>query len=422
MVRFVCLATGSDWRRVLLARGPLLLRRLRSRVSRCRSCVAIPAPVVLGPLARSLARSSRRRSLLASLPPVSRRAMLIPPLNWGLVEKGLSRSSVPLSLNFDFLTAQRIKTIVWMRDEGGSGGAAAAADAAFVAFVQSNHMDLIQLGGTKTEEDDEDEDDNEAADAQSRDAAVAAKEGSAAANPPITKQPSATNIASVGASVASTAGSWKPTSESLVLQALRVILDPRAYPLHLVCSGSGRHRTGVVVGCFRKLQRWALSSIFAEYRRYAGSSGLRGADDLGNALVMNEQFIELFDIELLQPEMDSKGISKHLKSIHVPSAAAQTTQTATAGQAQSTAKDELAQQQRRLHAGVQSQIAAAAAAAAASSTRALMPAAVPALAHALAAPSAATPAAAAATAATLAPPPRPAAAATASTEHPTAVQ
>ena len=32
----------------------------------------------------------------------------------------------------------------------------------------------------------------------------------------------------------------------------------------------GRHRSGTVVGCYRKLQRWALSSIFEEYRRYAG--------------------------------------------------------------------------------------------------------------------------------------------------------
>ena len=32
----------------------------------------------------------------------------------------------------------------------------------------------------------------------------------------------------------------------------------------------GRHRSGTVVGCYRKLQRWALSSILEEYRRYAG--------------------------------------------------------------------------------------------------------------------------------------------------------
>lgn len=363
-----------------------------------------------------LARFDSIRSLCSLLSLVS---MLIPPLNWGLVEKGLSRSAVPLALNFDFLTQQRIKTIVWLRDEGGNNGpAAAAADAAFVAFVNANNIELIQLGGTKTGEDDDD-DDEAAAEQQIRDAAVAAAIGpkdaaasaATAANPPMTKQPSSTSIAaSAAASVAS--GSWKPTSEALVLQALRLVLDPRAYPLHLVCSGTGRHRTGVVVGCFRKLQRWALSSIFAEYRRYAGSTGLRGADDVGNQMVMNEQFIELFDIELLQPEMESKGNSKHLKTIHVPVAAATAT-FASFAQSQSASKDDfVAQQQRRLHAGVQSQIAAAAAAAAASSARAIAAASAvtPSPAPAVAAPTATSAPAATAAAASLAPAPRPSAA------------
>lgn len=29
--------------------------------------------------------------------------------------------------------------------------------------------------------------------------------------------------------------------------------------------------SGTVIGCLRKLQRWNLTSIFEEYRRYAGS-------------------------------------------------------------------------------------------------------------------------------------------------------
>jgi hypothetical protein len=33
----------------------------------------------------------------------------------------------------------------------------------------------------------------------------------------------------------------------------------------------GRHRTGTLIGCLRKLQRWALSSILEEYRRHAGA-------------------------------------------------------------------------------------------------------------------------------------------------------
>lgn len=44
-----------------------------------------------------------------------------------------------------------------------------------------------------------------------------------------------------------------------------------------------------MVGCYRKLQRWALSSILEEYRRYAGMK----------VRVLNEQFIELFDTDLV---------------------------------------------------------------------------------------------------------------------------
>ena len=49
------------------------------------------------------------------------------------------------------------------------------------------------------------------------------------------------------------------------------------------------YRTGTVIGCLRKLQHWNLSAILEEYRRYAGPK----------VRVMNEQFIELFDEELV---------------------------------------------------------------------------------------------------------------------------
>lgn len=78
----------------------------------------------------------------------------------------------------------------------------------------------------------------------------------------------------------------------------------------------GRHRTGVVVGVLRKLQRWNLVSILEEsvpprrrllnpfadpahpayfshsnrYRRYAGPK----------VRVNNEQFIELFGVEMIR--------------------------------------------------------------------------------------------------------------------------
>ncbi|KAJ5072004.1 tyrosine-protein phosphatase oca1-related [Anaeramoeba ignava] len=45
-----------------------------------------------------------------------------------------------------------------------------------------------------------------------------------------------------------------------------------------------------LIGCLRKIQRWNLATIFEEYRRFAGSK----------VRLNNEQFIELFDTDLVQ--------------------------------------------------------------------------------------------------------------------------
>lgn len=59
---------------------------------------------------------------------------------------------------------------------------------------------------------------------------------------------------------------YDPITEEVVLQALDIIIDPASSPLMIMCN-LGRHRTGTVVGIFRKLQRWNLASILEEYRR-----------------------------------------------------------------------------------------------------------------------------------------------------------
>lgn len=83
-------------------------------------------------------------------------------------------------------------------------------------------------------------------------------------------------------------------SEETVLRALDIILDHSNYPICVLC-GQGSHRTGTVVGCLRKLQRWNLTSIFEEYRRYAGAK----------VRLLNEQFIELFDTDLVQKQFST---------------------------------------------------------------------------------------------------------------------
>jgi hypothetical protein len=84
-------------------------------------------------------------------------------------------------------------------------------------------------------------------------------------------------------------------SEETVLKALDILLDNSNYPICVLC-GQGSHRTGTVVGCLRKLQRWNLTSIFEEYRRYAGAKVRQ----------LNEQFIELFDTDLVQKQYSTE--------------------------------------------------------------------------------------------------------------------
>ncbi|KAB2075169.1 hypothetical protein ES319_A07G203100v1 [Gossypium barbadense] len=73
--------------------------------------------------------------------------------------------------------------------------------------------------------------------------------------------------------------------EDTIREALNVVLDVRNHPVLIHCN-RGKHRTGCVVGCLRKLQRWCLSSVFDEYQRFAAAK----------ARVSDQRFMELFDV------------------------------------------------------------------------------------------------------------------------------
>jgi hypothetical protein len=72
----------------------------------------------------------------------------------------------------------------------------------------------------------------------------------------------------------------------VIRRALRAIMDPRNHPVLIHCN-QGKHRTGCLVGCLRKVQQWSLVAIFEEYRRFAGTK----------ARVVDELFIERFTFE-----------------------------------------------------------------------------------------------------------------------------
>ncbi|KAK5583927.1 hypothetical protein RB653_005532 [Dictyostelium firmibasis] len=83
--------------------------------------------------------------------------------------------------------------------------------------------------------------------------------------------------------------SWKPLTDELIKECLEIVLDYNYYPLMITCT-SGVHQSGVLVGCLRRLQNWNLTSILVEYKAFSGQSNTR---------YVNEQFIELFDVDLV---------------------------------------------------------------------------------------------------------------------------
>lgn len=158
---------------------------------------------------------------------------VVPPLNFAPVEEGLYRSGQPVPINFPFLEELKLKTVVWLAVEDPSDR--------FLAFADDNEIEFHHLG--------------------------LVTEGS---NP------------------------WDQLTEDSIIEALRVILDRSSHPL-LVCCGMGRHRTGTVIGCLRRLQGWNVASISDEYRRFAGAKGGR---------VLVELHIEAFDTDTVQIDMN----------------------------------------------------------------------------------------------------------------------
>ncbi|KAI9592516.1 putative tyrosine phosphatase family protein [Syncephalis fuscata] len=156
----------------------------------------------------------------------------IPPQNFGYIEENLYRSGQPNELNFPFLEKLGLKTLLWLAPE--------EPNERFMTFIQDQDIDFHHLG------------------------------------------------------VVTAASAWDPITEEVVLDALDLILRAKHHPMIIMCN-LGRHRTGTVVGCLRKLQRWNLASIFDEYRRHAGQK----------VRVHNEQFIELFDTDLVSKPEDA---------------------------------------------------------------------------------------------------------------------
>lgn len=148
------------------------------------------------------------------------------PINYGMVTDALHRSAVPEQRHFAFLDLIGIRSVIVLSPTGPTPDLARWASASGVVVVH----------------------------------------------------PSAT---AVGKSTALT--------EHATAQVVSLLLSDSLPPPVLVTCPSGRYRTGVVVGCLRKTQRWNTAAIVDEYRRFAE----------GRARAENEDFVESFDVTLV---------------------------------------------------------------------------------------------------------------------------
>jgi tyrosine-protein phosphatase SIW14 len=69
-----------------------------------------------------------------------------------------------------------------------------------------------------------------------------------------------------------------------MIKALGVVLDKANHPILIHCN-KGKHRTGCVVACFRKIQGESLDSVLTEYHAYADPK----------ARILDEIFVKDFD-------------------------------------------------------------------------------------------------------------------------------
>ena len=73
-------------------------------------------------------------------------------------------------------------------------------------------------------------------------------------------------------------GKVNTTIDSLC-EALLFIMDSSNYPVYIHCN-RGKHRTGCVVACLRKVQHWPIEKIIEEYSTYAGVKARDGDIEL----------------------------------------------------------------------------------------------------------------------------------------------
>ncbi|KAF3115559.1 tyrosine-protein phosphatase required for protection against superoxide stress (By similarity), variant 3 [Orbilia oligospora] len=123
---------------------------------------------------------------------------VVPPLNFACVEEGLYRSAGPLPLNLPFVSDLNLDTIIWMATEDPSPE--------FFSWIRANGIKFLNFG------------------------------------------------------IGEITAPWDPEIERNVIGALQALAEASNGRILVTCT-MGRHRTGTVIGCLRRLQNWSITSL-----------------------------------------------------------------------------------------------------------------------------------------------------------------
>ena len=86
------------------------------------------------------------------------------------------------------------------------------------------------------------------------------------------------------------------TSDGVVNKIMKLMLDPTNHPILIHCN-KGKHRTGCISACFRKLTGWSLDACLVEYAKFSGTK----------ARALDREFITRFDASILKPLALERG-------------------------------------------------------------------------------------------------------------------
>ncbi|RMZ86112.1 hypothetical protein DV737_g122, partial [Chaetothyriales sp. CBS 132003] len=86
------------------------------------------------------------------------------------------------------------------------------------------------------------------------------------------------------------------TDADTINKVLCIMLDARNYPMLVHCN-KGKHRTGCVTACFRKVTGWTTDACLEEYERYSSPK----------SRALDRVFIERYDASVLKPVALERG-------------------------------------------------------------------------------------------------------------------